>query len=191
MQIFNKQFLLTSSECSMEMESSAYLHFDSSVSVLPSVIDSHFMSPEASSLQSHELRTYALWATDLPQSTPYELRVCTSDAMSAEDNVISISGLTVRNVPDFISFFEDCDIVRSTDMHFSIATSADLDLDDCGLVIDTERAVAFWITIIGMEFPADSSMKFENAMPRRGLRRSREHLSSGRMICLLKQQLNL
>jgi len=182
MQIFNKQFWAIPVGYSMKMESSAYFHFDSLA--LPAGIDSHFMSSSEAFFQSHELLLSALWMTDLPQSTLLNLRTCIVDAVPAKENFIFVSGLAVRNTSDSISFFEDGNINRIAEMHFSVAVSADA---DCGLFIDPERATVFWITVIGMEPPVNSGLKFVNFRARCNLRKR----FTGRMICLLKQQLNL
>ena len=89
-----------------------------------------------------------------------------------------------------ISFFEVDDAVRSTDLRFSVEVKSDAAPAD--LSLDTERAAVFHITVTGMKFRLDNGHKSVDTMTRLDLRRSRERLmSAGRMVCLLKQQLNI
>ncbi len=191
MQILNQQFKSIAAVDPMKMASSACLHVDSLVSILPAVTNSHFMRSEASCFQSDEVLSFSLWAADLLQSTPLDLRACIGDADSAAVNCISILGLTARDASDAITFFEDGDAGRSAEVYFSIEVPVDMEPAECGLAIDNERAAAFWITVIGMEFAVIKGSKCVNSMPLRNQRRYQERLSTGRMICLLKQQLNV
>ena len=183
MQISNIQFLSISAEDSMKMESSAFLHSDFRASVLPA--DTDLLSNEEL-IKSDELLAYTLWATDMPQSVPQEALVCVGDAVAAEE-IISIAGLAAFNTSDSISFFGNGDD-QSPDTRFSVTVPADA---DCGMVIDAELAATFGITVIGMEFPVNHGLKFVSPMSRLDWRIRRERLNAGRVICLLKQQLNL
>jgi hypothetical protein len=170
------------------MESSTRLHFSSLASVLPVGKDAHFMPSEESVLQSHEMCTYTQWATDVTTSTPQVEHALESDVISVD---ISIAVSAVRNASDSISFFAEYDADRNADTRFSVEIPADMDSDP-SLLIDTERAAVFHITVTGMKFRLDNGHKSVDAMTRLDLRRSRERLmSAGRMVCLLKQQLNI
>ena len=138
-------------------------------------------------LQSPELRFYTLRATDLEQSTPQMQRTFVCDVEPAD---ISIAVPALRHASATISFFEMTDANRNADMRFSVDVPADTAPADLSLDIDTERAAVFYITVSGM-IPFDSGRQSVDSKPRLDLGRSRERLSAGRMICLLKQQLNL
>jgi hypothetical protein len=148
-----------------------------------------FMSSMESVLQSHELSSYVLWATDpIQQSTPQDIGAYVSGFASSD---IFIAVPTSFDASDSISFFELGDAEQTTDMHFSIDIPIKMAPADFNLDIDAERAAVFYTTVIGMEFPLDNMFQSVDSMPRLDLRRNRERLSAGRMICLLKQQLNL
>ncbi len=188
MQTLNSHYKSINVGDSFVMESSTCLHFNSVASVLPVGTDAHFMPLEEHFLQSHEMRSYTLWATDVTKSTPLMEHAFESDVMSAD---ISIAVFAVRNASDSISLFEECEAERNADTSFSVEIPADIDLD-LSLVVDTERAAIFNITVNGMNLPLDNGHKSVDSMTRLDLRRSRERsMSAGRMVCLLKQQLNL
>ena len=186
MQELNRQLSSIYAGDIMKMTPSAFSHPDCLVSVLPSVTDSHIMSHDMAFLQSHELFSYTTWTAGLSQSTLREECVC-ANAISTEENIISIAVLAVYNASETISFFKEYDAEQNAGTRFSVEVSD----DDCGMVIDTERAASFGITVIGMEFPVDNGLKSENSTSRPDWRIRRESLNAGRMICLLKQQLNL
>lgn len=170
------------------MGSSEFLRFNFQARRLFSATDVQFMSSEDSFLQSHELRFYTLWATDFAQSTlQCEESAFISDIVPAD---ISIVVPTIQNASDSISFFEVGDADQSTDMRFSVDVPIEMAPADFNLDIDADRAAVFYTTVIGMELPLDNTYQSVDSMSL-GLRRSRERLGAGRMICLLKQQLNL
>jgi hypothetical protein len=112
-----------------------------------------------------------------------------SDTASAAEIFFSI--LAVRTASETISLFEVGGAGQSAEMRFSVAVPADMAPADIGLVIDAERAEVFYTTVSGTDFPHDSRQQPADTMSRPGFWRSRGRLSAGRMICLLKQQLNL
>ena len=187
MQISNLQFKSIAAGGSMEMGSLAYLHCNFPESIFPSDMNSHLVAAEALFLQSRELSAYTLVVGDLEQSTPQVQRTFVSDVEPAD---ISIAVAAIRDASASISFFEMDDAARNADMRFSVDVPADTAPADLSLDIDTERAAVFYITVSGM-LPLDSGHKSVDSKPGLDLGRSRERLSAGRMICLLKQQLNL
>ena len=188
MQTLNRQVKSIYVGDSILMESSTCLHFNSIASGLPVGADAHFTASEESFLQSHEMRSYTLWATDVTKSTPQVEHAFESDVISVD---ISIAVFAVRNASDSISFFEEYDADRNADTRFSVEVPADMD-SDLSLVIDTERAAVFHITVTGMKLRSENGQQSVDSMTRLDLRRSRERsMSTGRMVCLLKQQLNI
>ena len=171
----------------MEMGSLAYLQCNFPESIFPADMNSHLVAAEALFLQSRELSAYTLVVGDLEQSTPQVQRTFVSAVEPAD---ISIAVAAIRDASVSISFFEMADAARNADMRFSVDVPADTAPADLSLDIDTERAAVFHITVSGM-LPLDSGRKSVDSKPRLDLGRSRERLSAGRMICLLKQQLNL
>lgn len=171
----------------MQMTSSALSHPDRPATGLPYAAGSHFISMENAFLQSHELFSCMQWASCLSQSAPREECVYADDIESAGAGTISIKGLAVYNAAEIISFFKEFDVERSADTRFSVEVPD----NDCGLVIDAERAAIFGITVTGMDCPHDSELDSGNSIALIDQRRIRQCLNAGRMICLLKQQLNL
>ncbi len=189
MQMLNQQFKSIYSGDSIGLGSSAFLHFHFQAQGLSSAEDAQFIPSEDSFLRSHELRFYTLWATESVQSAlQWEERAFINEAVSAD---ISITVPTIHSASDSISFFElGDDAVRNADMRFSVDVPIEMAPADFNLDIDADRAAVFYTTVIGMEFPLDNMYQSADSMPP-DLRRSRERLNAGRMICLQKQQLNL
>ncbi len=172
----------------MEMGLTVYLHSDFFLSAYPADADSQVVSSVAPCNRSHVLLPCALWAADLSQPTPHDERIFTGDASSAD---IYIAFPAIHNASDSISFFGlGDDAARNADMRFSVDVPADTAHAELSLDIDADRAAVFYITVSGM-IPFDSGRQSVDSMPCLDLGRSRERLSAGRMICLLKQQLNL
>lgn len=187
MQIFNRQLLSITAGDVMRMASPAFSHPDCQTTGLPYAAGSHFIPMENAFLKSYELFSCMQWASCLSQSAPREECVYADDIESAGAGTISITGLAVYNASEIISVFKECDIERGAGVRFSVEVPD----NDCGLVIDAERAAIFGITVTGMDCPHDSVPDSGNSMALIDQRRMRQRLNAGRMICLLKQQLNL
>ena len=187
MQILNRQLLSTTAGDVMKMTSPAFSHPDCQATGLPCAAGSHFISMENDFLQSNELFSCMQWASCLSQSAPREECVYADDIESAGAGTISIAGLAVDDASDVISFFKECDIERGAGARFSVEVPE----SDCGLVIDAGLAAIFGITVTGMDCPHDTVPDSGNSMALIDQRRIRQRLNVGRMICLLKQQLNL
>lgn len=171
----------------MKITSPAFLHSDRLMTGLLSVDGSHFI-PVENALQPDELFSCMQWSSFLPQSAPCGECIYSDDVkFSPDDETISIAGQAVYNASDIISLFKEFDVERCAGTRFSVEVSD----SDCGLVIDHERAAVFGVTVAGMDCPYDSVPAPVNSMSLIDQRKIRQRLNAGRMICLLKQQLNL
>jgi hypothetical protein len=183
MQLLNRHIM--SNTTSGSITGSLALPFSNSLdAVLPTGQDLHFMSL----MTAHEFLSYT---PDQTQLTPHEELAFIADVFSTDEKFISLTGLMIRDASDTISFFADSHPGYYDNMYFSINVPVELAPADCALIIDTERAVSFRITVFGMLFPINGGLQIVNSMLRCSLRQRRESMGTGRMICLLNQQLNL
>jgi hypothetical protein len=182
MQILRRHNFTNTASDSKFMETLACLCFDSLVSALPSSTDSNSMS----------LSTAFLLPNNLPaniynqsQTTLY-IPDCTINTASVNECIISIIGCTGYTASDSISYIDKRCVSRSEEIHFYI-----LALPDLSWVIDSERASSFRITIFGLAFPINNGLQVVNSTIHCNSRKRREHMSIGRMTCLLNQHFNL
>jgi hypothetical protein len=128
--------------------------------------------------------------SDQSQFTFQQENAFIADFQSIHEKSISLSGLKVRDA-DALSFFEKANSVWSNDIYFSIEVPFEQASADCWLIIDSERAESFIVTVFGMFSSEDNGLRITNQMSRCFLRQRSESIGTGRMICLLKQQFNL
>jgi hypothetical protein len=185
MLICNRHVLSVPVSDSSLMEPFACLPAESLVSAFPvTTKDSDFMPLKATFIQSHELLFY----NNQPQTPPQPEYICLADTVVTEEYIISIIGLTINDTSNAIYFLEKSDVVLSIDLYFSIKVPVgDMLPADCIWVVDQERALSFRITLFGMVFPVNNELQIKNSTILCNLRKRREHMGVGRMICLLNQ----
>jgi hypothetical protein len=129
----------------------------------------------------------------LPDQSRFTLfrEAYTADASVAEEKMVSLTGLMVRDASGSISFYEEIDADQGDDVYFSIEVPVESASTDCTLVIDPERAASFRITVFGMLFPVNGGLQIVTLMLCRNLRYRQGYMGTGKQICIFNQQLIL
>lgn len=103
--------------------------------------------------------------------------------------LISIVGGDSLDYSEQISFFKEDASAQNDDISFVIDVADGMEASLYSLLVDTVNALAFWITVGGIVIQSDADPVNLSHRPIFPIRKGRFIL--GRMICLLKQQLNL
>ena len=185
MNILNRQISMISTGDPSSMGSSVYSRLDFMTPFIPHDADPQFMSLKDSFLQSHELLSCAC---GLELQTAMIGDDADVDLVARDENRISVVG--ILDFPESLMFSGEVAAVESDDVHFSVEMTDGMEQAEGGLLVDTENAAAFWITVSGMELPSDNGSR-PVVSSRVVFTPGKDRLNVGRMICLLKQQLNL
>jgi hypothetical protein len=182
MQIFDRQLYLNPTSDSSFMESLAFSCADSSAASLPAGVDPSVMSLNAALLHSHEL-----FEPENDLVIPRVECFFIEDCLSAAEKFISLAALTLPDASDSISLLEVSDVDRSTGIRFSIEVPLDTVSTNGIWIIDTDHVESLSITVTGIGFPVNNKLQIVNPLLHCELRERRDHISTGRRICIVNQ----
>ncbi len=111
---------------------------------------------------------------------------CVVNSSAAQKTVISINVHISKVVSDSFSLLQKCDYSFSDQLYFRIDN-----LEDRGWIFDVQRALSFRVTIYGISYEINNGLQVASPRLQHNSRTRREHLSVGRMTCVLNQHFNL